>query len=155
MAKVFEEAQDVLPRDAFLIMASALTATAAFMLVCCFIEPLGVRPWMAAVAATVFAAAIVFCKAVKLRVSVEDGVIRVRLLKGYAIPFGEVIDHRVGDMDEIRNYSGWGTKKVSYKNLVCAGCDRGVSLKLTGRRVLTISLRDPEGFASILPPAQG
>ncbi|MDR1954510.1 MAG: hypothetical protein LBP82_00980 [Candidatus Methanoplasma sp.] len=154
MAKTFEETQDILPRGAFIIMSAVLIATDAFMLICHFIESLAVPLWMFAAASVVFGGIIIFCFTVKLKISVVDDAIHIRFLKRYNIPFGEVIDHKIGDIDVIRNYSGWGMKKVTFKNLICAGYDKGVSLKLTGRRVVTVSLGDPEKFASLLPPAQ-
>ena len=154
MTKTFEEVQDIMPRNAFIIMSAVLIATDAFMLVCSFIESVGTPLWMSAAASVIFAGIILFCLFVKLRITVEDDVIAVRFLKRYVIPFGEVIDHKTGDVDIIRNYSGWGIKKVTFKNIICVGYDNGVSLKLTGRRVFTFSLADPERFSSLLPPPQ-
>jgi len=154
MAKTFEEVQNILPKDAFVIMSVVLIATDVFILICCFIESLNIPLWVFGATSVIFAAIIVFCLSVKLRIFVENGVIHIRFLKRYAIPFGEIIDHKVGDIDVIRNYSGWGIKKVTFKNLICAGYDNGVSLKLTGRRVFTLSIGDPDTFASLLPPAQ-
>jgi hypothetical protein len=100
----------------------------------------------------IFTAVILFCLIVKQRISIENGCIHAMFLKKYNIPFEEIIDHKIGDISVIRNYSGWGIKKVSFKNLICIGYDEGISLKLTGRRVITISLSEPEIFASLLPP---
>jgi hypothetical protein len=154
MTKAFEEIQDIMPRQAFIIMAAVLIATDLFILICLFIESVGTPIWMFAVTTVLFAAIIIFLYFVKLRISIEDDVIYLSLLRKYIIPFGEVIDKKTGDIEIIRNYSGWGMKKVVFKNLICIGYDRGVSLKLTGRRVTTISLSDPEMFASLLPPPQ-
>ncbi|MCL2317513.1 MAG: hypothetical protein FWC44_00445 [Methanomassiliicoccaceae archaeon] len=151
MTKAFEEVQDLIPRNAFLIMTFALAATAAFMFVCSFIEEIGTPIWMSAATAVIFAGMIIFCFVVKLRVIIEDNVVSIRLLKRYDIKFEEIIDFKTGDISIIRNYSGWGIKKVAFKNLVCVGYDNGISLKVTGRRVFTISLTDPEAFASLLP----
>jgi len=150
-AKTFEEVQDILPKNTFFIMAAVLIATDAFILICSFIDAVDTPVWMFAATSAIFAAMIIFCWAVKLRVSIEDNVIRIRSLKRYAIPFEDVIDHKIDEITVIRNYSGWGMKKVIFKNLISIGYDRGISLKLTGRRVFTISLSDPEGFASFLP----
>jgi len=154
MTKTFEEVQDLIPRNAFLIMTAALAATAAFMIVCSFIEEIGTPLWMSIATSAIFAGIIVFCFVVKLRVTIEDDVISVRFLKLYEIRFEEIIDHKTGDISIIRNYSGWGIKKVAFKNLICVGYDRGISLKVTGRRVFTISLTDPEGFSALLPSPQ-
>ena len=154
MTETFKETQDILPRDAFLIMAAVLIATDLFILACSFIESISTPLWMFISTSVIFAAIIVFLMLVKLRISVADGVITLRFLKQYVILFEDIIDNKVGDLDIIRNYSGWGIKKVTFKNLICVGYDRGISLKLTGRKVMTISLSDPEGFAALLPPPQ-
>ena len=147
----FEEVQDLLPKDAFMIMASVLIATDAFILFCYFVWPLGIQLWIIAATSVIFGGTILFCWLVKLRVRIENSTIVVGFIKRHVIPFGDVIDHKVGDISIIRNFSGWGIKKVSFKNFICVGYDAGVSMKLMGRRVVTISLSDPEGFASLLP----
>jgi len=152
-AKAFEEVQDLMPKNVFLIMTAAFSATAVFMLVCHFIESVGTPLWMFAVTAVIFAALILFCFLVKLRVSIANGVIRIRFIKKYEVRLEEVIDYKIGDTGIVRNYSGWGIKKVTFKNFICLGYDRAISLKLLGKRVFTISLSDPEGFAALLPPA--
>jgi hypothetical protein len=154
MTKTFEETQDLIPRNALFIMIAALVATDVFILICCFIESVGTPFWMFAATSAIFAAVILLCVLVKLKISVHDDTIHIRFIKRYVIPFGEVIDYKVGDIEKIRNYSGWGIKKVTFKNLICVGYDRGISIKLAGRRVYTVSLSDPEGFASLLPKPQ-
>ena len=149
--RTFEEVQNLLPKNAFVIMVIVLIATDVFILICHFIESIGTALWMFAATTVIFAAVIIICWLIKLRIRVENETITIRLIKRYTIPFGEVIDHKVGDVSIIRNFSGWGIKKVSFKNFICAGYDNGVSLKLTGRRVFTFSLSDPEGFVSLLP----
>lgn len=150
----FEEVQDLLPKSAFLILVFVLVATAAFILICHFIESIGTSLWMFAVTTVIFVWIIIFCWLVKLRVNIKDDVISIRFIRKYEIPFAEVIDYKVGDINIMRNYSGWGIKKVTFKNLICVGYDNGISMKLTGRRVFTISLSEPEKFASLLPAPQ-
>ena len=152
--ETFAEVQDLMPRDAFMIMAAVLIATDAFVLICSFIETVNTPLWMFIATSAIFGGMIIFCWAVKLRISVKDNVIFIKLIKQHVIPFEEVIDHKTGDISIIRNFSGWGIKKVSFKNFICLGHDRGVSMKLTGRRVVTVSLSDPDGFASLLPSPQ-
>ena len=135
-------------------MASVLIATDVFILVCCFIESVMVPQWMFVLTSVIFGGVIVFFAALKLRVQIKDGVITVRFLKRYVIPFGEVLDHKVDDIDIVRNFSGWGLKKVTFKNCICAGYEKGIALKVTGRKVIAISLSDPERFASLLPAPQ-
>jgi len=147
----FEEVQDLLPRNAFMMMAIILIATDAFILLWYFVGPESIPLWMFGVTTVIFGAVIIICWMVKLRIRIEENTISVGFLKQLVIPFEEVIDHKTGDIGIIRNYSGWGIKKVSFKNYICVGYDDGVSMKLTGRRVVTVSLSDPEVFASLLP----
>ncbi|MDR1691165.1 MAG: hypothetical protein LBR42_04930 [Candidatus Methanoplasma sp.] len=151
MTKTFDEVQDIMPKNAFLIMAAVLIATDVFILLCYFIESVNTPIWKFAATTVIFAAMILFCFFVKLKISIEDDVIRLRFLKSYDIPFGDIIDYKTGDVDVIRNYSGWGIKKVTFKNLISIGYEQGISLKLTGRKVYTISIADPGHFASLLP----
>jgi hypothetical protein len=152
--RTFEEVQDIIPKNAFVIMTAVLIATAAFMLICTYIESIGTPLWMFVSTSAIFAGLILFCFLVKLRIYIEDSTIHIWFLKWYTIPFEEIIDHKVGDISIIRNYSGWGIKKVAFKNLICIGYERGVSLKLMGRKVVTVSLSDPDVFASLLPSPQ-
>jgi len=152
MTKVFEEIQSILPKNTFMIMVIVFVATIAFILVCHFIEPVNTPLWMIAGTSICFAAVILYCILFKLRISIEDNTIHIGFIKRYTIPFDEIIDYKTGDLSVIRNYSGWGMKKVTFKNLICVGYDEGASLKLTGRRVITISLSDPEKFVACLPP---
>jgi len=149
--ETFDEVQNLLPKDAFMIMAAVLIATDAFILFSYFALPVDIQLWIFVVTSVIFAAVILFCWLVKLRIRIENGTIIIRFIKRHVITFEEVIDHKVGDISIIRNFSGWGIKKVSFKNFICVGYDAGVSLKLTGRKVVTVSLSDPEGFASLLP----
>jgi hypothetical protein len=151
MTKTFEEIQDLMPRNTLTIMASVLAATDFFMLMCSLTESIKTPLWMFAMTSILFAAIIVFCFLAKTRVSVEDGTIYIRFIRGYTVPFEDIIDYKIGDLDTMRNYSGWGIRKVVFKNLIGIGYERGISLKLTGRRVITISLSDPEKFAGLLP----
>ena len=155
MTETFEEVQDIMPKDAFMIMAAVLIATDVFVLICSFIEAVGTPLWMFIATSVIFGGVIIFCWLIKLRIRVENDAIVIRFIKRYVIPLEEVIDHKTGDISIIRNFSGWGIKKVSFKNFIFLGHDRGVSMKLTGRRVVTVSLSDPEGFASLLPSPQG
>jgi len=147
----FEEVQDLLPRNAFMMMALVLIATDVFILFWYFVGPESLPMWMFPVTTVIFGAVILICWFVKLRIRIVENTIEVGFIKKLVIPFEQVIDHKTGDIGIIRNYSGWGIKKVSFKNYICVGYDDGVSMKLTGRRVVTVSLSDPEGFASLLP----
>lgn len=154
MTRIFEEVQDVLPRIPLIMLIVVLAATDIFILACSFIEAVGTPIWMFFVSTIVFAAIIAFCLFIKLKIWIEDDVIRIKFLRSYSIPFGEFIDYKIGDIDIIRNYSGWGLKKITFKNFISIGYERGISLKVTGRRVITFTLSDPEAFAALLPPVE-
>lgn len=151
MTAVYEEIQNVLPKNAFIMLTAVLVATDIFLLICHFIESIGTPLWMFGATSVIFAAIILFCFFLKLKIRIEDDAVHIRFLKRYDIPFSDIIDYKTGDIDIIRNYSGWGIKKVTFKNLISAGYDQGVSLKLMGRRVITVSVSDPETFVSFLP----
>jgi len=152
MATVFEEIEDIVPKNAFIALLAILVATSVFMLICTMVESIGTPMWMFVASTVLFLIMILACYFIKMKIRIEDDVIHIQLIKDHAIPFSEIIDHKIGDIDIIRNYSGWGFKNVKFKNYICAGYDRGVSLKIMGKRVITFSVSDPENFVSLLPP---
>ncbi|MDR3282242.1 MAG: hypothetical protein LBS92_01340 [Candidatus Methanoplasma sp.] len=147
----FTEVHDVVPRTAFIALAATLTATDVFMLACTMVESIGTEMWMFVSSTVIFAAVVSACFFVKLKVSVDDQTILITLVKKYPYELSDVIGYKIGDVDVIRNYSGWGMKGVKFKNFISAGHEGGISLKLRGKRVVTISLDDPEAFAALLP----
>jgi hypothetical protein len=148
---VFEETESILPRVAFIALVAILIATDAFIGICTQIDEIGTDVWMFAVSTALFTIIILVFFFVKLRVSVDNSIITIRFIKKYEIPFTDIIDLKVGDIDIIRNYSGWGLKGVKFKNLICSGYERGISLKLLGKRVFTLSLNDPDALAALIP----
>lgn len=150
-ASIFEETQNTLPKESFLMLLFILVATDLFILVSSFVDSMGTPLWMFFASTAIFTSVILFFVFVKLKIRVENGHIHIRYIKKYDIPFEEIIDYKTGDVDIIRNYSGWGIKKVTFKNFISNGYDLGVSLKLTGHRVFTFSLSDPEEFVALLP----
>lgn len=150
MTVKYEEIENIIPKNAFYALIFILIASDAFMLVCALAD-IGTEMWMFAITTVIFAIIIVAAFFVKMKVSVDDEKIVVILVKKYVIPFSDIIDHKVGDIDIIRNYSGWGIKNVKFKNLICAGYEKGITLKLIGRKVMTVSLSDPEAFVSFIP----
>ncbi|MDR0523484.1 MAG: hypothetical protein LBG62_03585 [Candidatus Methanoplasma sp.] len=146
----FREVQDVIPRNAFMAFAFILVATDAFILACVLLGA-GTPAWMFWATTATFAAVLLACATVKLRVSIDDSDITVSLVRTRRIPLGDVIDWKIGDMGSIRSYSGWGMDGVRFSSFATAGSERGISLKVAGKRVVSISLVDPEGFAASLP----
>ena len=72
------------------------------------------------------------------------------ILRMYPVPLTNIIDVKTGDIDIMRNYSGWGIKKVRFKTYACPGIDTAVSVKAAGRLVITVTTSDPEGLAAVL-----
>ncbi|MDR3205824.1 MAG: hypothetical protein LBT41_01815 [Candidatus Methanoplasma sp.] len=147
----FEEVHDVMPRASFIALVAILAATDAFILLCTAIDDIGTELWMFGSSTVIFAAVILACFFVKLKISVDNDEIRITLIKRYTYRTSDVIGFKIGDIDIIRNYSGWGMRGVKFKNFISAGYERGISLKLLGKRVVTFSLEDPEAFAALLP----
>jgi hypothetical protein len=102
----------------------------------------------ATAAITVFVA--VFCRWLSVKIRIEDGVFSSGILRMYPVPLSDIIDVKTGDIDIMRNYSGWGIKKVRFKTYACPGIDTAVSVKVTGRLVVTVTTSDPEGLAAVL-----
>lgn len=149
MESTFEEVSPVLPRDAFFALIGILVATDIFILICTQLN-IGTTMWTFIISTLIFSFIILFVYVVKLKVRIENDIIYAKLIKSYEIPFTDVIDIKSGDIDIIRNYSGWGIKHVKFKNLICAGYDEGISLKLMGKRVFTISTSYPEDMISAI-----
>jgi hypothetical protein len=63
----------------------------------------------------------------------------------------EIFDSRQGELALIRSYSAWDLKGVKHKAYMAVGDDLGVAMKLTGKRVVTVSVQDPEAMAKHLP----
>ena len=55
-----------------------------------------------------------------------------------------------GDDDVTRNYSGWGIKKVKFRNYTAHGIEGAVTVKLAGRIVLTMTCIDRDALYDIL-----
>ena len=151
MAPSYEEIENLIPKNSFIALVSILVATDVFILICTQVEAVPTPFWMFTASTMIFAALILSCFFVKLRITIEDDVIRIRFIKSYNIEFKDIIDHKIGDVSIIRNYSGWGLKNVKFKNLICVGYEMGISFKLMGRKVITISSSDPEKIASLIP----
>ena len=124
MSTEYTEIEDIFPRTTFLILAITLT------LIVILVIP--------------------FCYFLKVRIVIEDGKLNAGILRMFTVPLDHVIDVKTGDIDILRNYSGWGIKKVRFKTFACPGIDSAVSVKLKGRIVLTVTTNDPEVLSRIL-----
>lgn len=137
-----------MPRTPLLFLLFILIATEAFMVICCALD---YTPWwQAVVLAAAFLAVFAFCRFVKIKITVDEKNISFRMLNTYKVPLDNVIDVKKGDIDIMRNYSGWGIKKVKFKNYVSHGIDSAVSVKVTGRMVVTATTAHPDELYEIL-----
>lgn len=80
-----------------------------------------------------------------------DGNFSVRLFRQLTVPLADVLDHRTGDVDIIKNYSGLGLKKVKYRTYVCPGYETALSFKMKGL-VVTVTTAHAEELAALFPP---
>lgn len=146
----YEETEFLISKIAFQMLLLILIASDIFILICTQMN-IGTEMWMFYIATIVFAAVILLFYLLRLHIIIDDSTITIKYVKKRVVKFTEVIDHKTGDIDVIRNYSGWGSKNVKYKNYICHGYERGISFKLMGRNVITLSSADPETIAALVP----
>ena len=145
---IYREDRPLMPRNLSLIVAAVLASTLVCMLFC---GP-SVPSWTIAASAAIFAAAILICFATKLDVSVyPDRVEILFVTKRIVISREEILDKRAGELGDIRSYSNWNLKGVKHQNFSRVGDDDGVSLKLMGKRVVTVSSADCRSLLDAIP----
>lgn len=150
MSEAYEEVQSLIPGIAFKMLVATLLATDLFMLLCTQLD-IGMEMWMVGAATVVFAALILLFLLLKIRVTVNNDGVTLKYVRTMFIPMENIIDRRTGDIDAIKNYSGWGTKGVKYRNFVSHGYEEGISLKVKGMTIVTFTSADPEKIASMIP----
>lgn len=148
----YKETEFLISKIAFQMLLLILIATDIFILICTQLD-IGTEAWMFYIATIVFTVVILIFYFLRLHIEIdtESSKIIITYMKKRTIPFSDVIDHKTGDIDIIKNYSGWGPKNIRYKNYICHGYDRGISFKLRGRMIVTLSTSDPEAIASLVP----
>ncbi len=149
MAIQFEETQDLIPETPLKILLACMGATLVFM-VACYFAGIITASWQPAIAAFIVGVAAVLVIFVKLRIVVDEENITVGFIRKYTVPLAHVIDVKKGDIDVARNYSGWGIKKVKFRNYTTNGIDGAVTIKLAGRNVLTMTCKDPDTLYDII-----
>jgi hypothetical protein len=149
MKSTFEETERFVTREAYIALLLLYASSGVAFLIFTLFEWTSVP--MFCIYIVVFAAIILFCHFGKMKIMIQDNIVHIHCIKKYEIKFEEIIDHKTGDVDILKNYSGWGLKSVKFKNFICTGYDEGVSLKLLGRRVYTFSTSDPEAIVALLP----
>ena len=152
METLFFESRPILPRQLAYIVIAVFGATLAFTAVMQFASDIEFTPWALPVLAVAFVVIMVLCMVLKHAVSVtEEEIVILQGLRRIRIPMAEVFDHRVGELALIRNYSAWDMKGVKHRAYMAVGDENGVALKLTGKRVVVVSVQDPDAMAAYLP----
>ncbi len=152
MAVLFEEKRRFLGKETFLILIGLLVATDAFAFLAFglgWIKHLWEPAILAAL--TAVGAALGFFLSLTTVVDDENG-ITVGYFRKRNYARGRVLDAKKGDIDILRDYSGWGHgTKIKYRNYTVPGEDGAVSVKLGGKEVVTVtSLRPDELFDAVM-----
>lgn len=152
MDPIYRESDPILPRPLLYALAAVLIATVAFMAIMEFAMDTDMPSWSLPLTAVVFVLIIVIAAAMGMTVTIDGEAIRVSYaFRKVEVPLSEVIDSRYGELGAIRSYSAWNLKGVKHKAYMRIGEDDGVAMKLTGRRVLVVSSKDPEALCALLP----
>ena len=146
MPAQYGETEPVIPRMPFIALALTLVATEVFLAFLHIYDAnLMELKWIGIMGA-VFAITVAVAYALRVKILVADGTLTVGIVRRFSAPLDHVIDTKVGDIDVLRNYSGWGIKKVKFKTYTAHGIDAAVSVKLAGRVVLTVTTSYPEAL---------
>lgn len=151
MAVQFEETHRYLDKESFTILMIALAATDVFMLVCYavgWVEEL----WMPLLVIGVSAVGLLFGFLLRLRITVSEEGFDVRFfIRTLRYPRKRILDVKKGDIDILRDYSGWGHgTKVRYRTYAVPGMDNAVSVKLGGKEVVTITTERPDELYELI-----
>lgn len=150
MTAVYTEEQNILPKNAMMALVLIVVATDVFLLICTQLG-LGISLTMFGVITVAFIAVVLPFALIKLRITVDDEAITVNYIRKIVVKKEKVIGCKIGDIDILRNYSAGSVRNTKYKNYVCHGYDRGVSLKIEGKLVITFTSADPEAVAALFP----
>lgn len=148
----YREGGPLLPRQLTYILAAVLVATLGCMAYMELATDAGMPGWTVPVSAVVFAIVIVFAWVARLDVEVSDAGIEIKyLFRTVSLPRDEILDKRVGDLDQIKNFATWNLKGVKHRLYSRVGEEGGVAVKLKGKRVAVISSADPEAMFARVP----
>jgi len=150
MAVQFEETHKYLGKEPFMILLIAVVATDVFMALS-YAMGWVTEMWevLVLVAVTVIGLAIGFL--LRVSIVIEDGDITVRFIRTLRYPQKRILDVKKGDIDILRDYSGWGHgTKVRYRTIAVPGIDSAVSVKLGGKEVLTITTERPDELYDLI-----
>ena len=151
----FKESRPIIPRRLSMILGAVLLLTVGFMAAMRAAGDMDMPSWAIPVTLVAFLAVIAICALPRLEVECSDGKVRIRYaLKRMEIPFGDIIDKKRGDINEIRNYGSWNLKGVKHMTYAAVGDERGVAMKLAGKRVVVVSCEDADALFDVLPQAK-
>ena len=150
MAVQFEESRRYLDDVTLKILLLVLVATDVFAVIC-FAMGWMTEAWevIILIALTVVGALIAYF--LRFSFKVEDGDITVSFVRTRRIPQKRILDVKKGDIDILRDYSGWGHgTKVRYSTYALPGIDGAVSIKLGGKEVITVTTEHPDELYDLI-----
>ncbi len=150
MVLEYEESRRYLTHEQFVILMLTLAATVVFALVC-FATGIVKELWMVACLVLVCGVGALFGAFLSFSVRIEDGNITVRMIRKVVFEEKRILDVKKGDIDILRDYSGWGRgNKIRYRTYALPGIDGAVSVKLGGKEVLTFTTENPDRVYDII-----
>ncbi len=152
MDSAFLESRPIMPRNLSILLAAVLIATLAFMLFYKYVYYPDLPDLAIAACAIAFILGIAASFLLYFKTEItEDSIVFTYMFRRTEVRKEEIIDTRTGELNIIKNYSNWTLKGVRYKTFSAIGEDLGVGLKITGKRVIFFSTKDPDTIASLLP----
>lgn len=152
MESKYLESRPIMPRQLTYVLSAVFAATVVFMAFSSVFLDVSMPVWAIPAVAVVFALIIAGCFILRFTVGItDDSVDVVYAFRKLRIPLDEIIDRRTGEILHIKSYDKWNLKGVKYITYSAIGDDEGIALKLTGKRVLVLSSRDPEAMAALIP----
>ncbi len=152
MDSLYSESRPILPKNLTYITAAVLVATLVFMVFSEFVLGTTMPSWSIPVTAVIFVVIIVLLLILKMDLKVYDDRVEISYaFRKVTVDRDEIIDTRVGDLTDIRNYANWNLKGVKHRAYSRIGDDEGIAMKLVGKRVIVVSASEPEAVYGLLP----
>lgn len=152
MEPSYQESRMILPKNLAILLSAMLVITWLAMLVTKFAYYDGMSMTAILICGVFFAICVIACFAARYSVTVyEDRVEIFHVFRRVTISKAEIITTRIGEMNQIKNYSDWNLKGVKYRTYSVVGEEMAVGLKVTGKRVYYLSAENPEAIAALLP----
>ena len=152
MEPLYRESRPIMPRNLTYLVAAVLLATLAFMALSESLTGAGMPVWMIAASAVVFIIIIVALLVLRLDLVIYGDRVEITYaFRRITVRSEEIIDVRLGDLSDIRNYANWNLKGVKHRSYTRIGDECGIAMKVTGKRVVVVSTQDPESAARAVP----